>query len=63
MTTAELRRAVKAVDPEARVAKADDDHWTICRHAEADAVKRLLPTLGLTLWPELTDYEGSRCGE
>ena len=60
MTTAELRRAVKAVDPEARVAKVDDDHWTIRTYAEADAVMRLLPSLGLTLWPELTDFEGSR---
>ena len=60
MKTAELRKAIKAVDPEARVAKVDDDHWTIRTYAEADAVKRLLPSLGLTLWSELTDYEGSR---
>jgi hypothetical protein len=60
VTTAELRRAVKAVDPEARVAKVDDGHWTVRTHVEADAVKRLLPSLGLTLWPELTDHEGSR---
>jgi hypothetical protein len=60
VTTAELRKAVKAVDPRARVSKIDDGHWTIRTEDSDAAIKRLLPTLGLTHDPQLTETEGSR---
>jgi hypothetical protein len=59
VTTAELRRAVKAVDARARVSKVDDGHWTI-RAWDSAAVEKLLPSLGLEADPRRTDIEGSR---
>lgn len=66
MKTAELREAIKAVDPQARVSKARDDwadgHWTI-RTYESDVVQRMLPFLGLTLAPNWDiDFEGKADG-
>lgn len=59
MTTIELRKAVKRVDPQARVSQVDDDHWTI-RTREEDTVARMLPSLGLAEIRFLRDTEGSQ---
>lgn len=59
MTTAELRKAVKAIDIRARVSKVDESHWTI-RAWDSAAVEKLLPSLGLKHDPQRTDIEGSR---
>ena len=66
MKTTDLRKAIKAVDPEARVSRARDDydegHWTI-RTYEIDVVKRMLPSLGLVLAPNYDiDFEGHADG-
>jgi hypothetical protein len=58
VNTAELRRAVKKVDPEARISKVDDGHWTI-RSWDKDAIERVVPLLGLAIDPLFTDHEGS----
>lgn len=59
MTVADLRRAVKAVDANARVSKIDDGHWTI-RTSDKAAIEQLLPSLGLKHDPHQTDVVGSR---
>ena len=66
MKTAELRKAIKAIDPAARVSKVrddDDGHWTI-RTYESDVVKRVLPSLGLALAPNWDiDFEDEADGD
>lgn len=60
MTTAELRKAVKAVDPDARVSKVDGAHWTIRTRNDKPAIVQLMPALGLKYDPVFDESEGSR---
>jgi hypothetical protein len=58
MTTKQLRAAMKAVDPEARVSGGSDGLWTVRTEYKLSQVRDALTRLGMREY-SVSDIEGS----